>query len=203
MVTSARLDHHGCVPPPATVNSEPLQKQLATAFGNLNLLVNVPTQFSKTSKRSGVELISLVREIDGYIFLNNRGRAGENDNSLTQIDRFVNVVGDKQHCYTQGLPDIANQILQVGSCLSINCREGLVHEKNLGLIGDGSCDRNSLLHAARKLPRVALGNVRQADRVQSTVHQFGRSILSTRAFFRGSSTLSYTVIQGKRLRPYS
>ena len=59
---------------------------------------------------------------------------------------------------------LQDQVLQVRARLRVDRRERLVHQQDLRLVGERAGDRDALLHAARELPRVAVAEVRQADR---------------------------------------
>ena len=123
---------------------------------------------------------------------------------LAEVDRLVDVVGDEQDGDAELAATAADEILQVGAGLRVDGGERLVHQQHLRLVRDGAGDRHALLHAAGELPRVGLARVGETDRVQ----RVGRPAPSPRpcgSFFccSGSSTLSRTVIQGNRLRPYS
>ena len=54
------------------------------------------------------------------------------------------------------LPHLEDQVLQVGAGLRVDRGERLVHQQDLGLVGQRAGDRHALLHAARELPRVAV-----------------------------------------------
>ena len=62
-----------------------------------------------------------------------------------------------------------DQVLQVEARLRVDGRERLVHQQQLGLVGQRAGDGDPLLHPAGQLPRVLLADVTEADRVQHLV----------------------------------
>ena len=51
--------------------------------------------------------------------------------------------------------DPEHEVLEVGAGLRVDRGERLVHEQDLGLVGEGPRDRHALLHPAGELPRIA------------------------------------------------
>src|SRR4030088_2760935 len=59
--------------------------------------------------------------------------------------------------------NVPDQVLEVRPSLSVDGCEWLVHEQRLGLVGQRSCDRDTLLHPARELPWVKRLAPRKTD----------------------------------------
>jgi hypothetical protein len=75
-------------------------------------------------------------------------------------------VGDECHRRLGGLPDSQQLVLQKFARLRVQRSEGLVHQQNLGLVGEAAGDRHPLLHPAAELVRVAVGEAGQSDQFE-------------------------------------
>ncbi|MET4278485.1 hypothetical protein ABIB68_006587 [Bradyrhizobium sp. F1.2.2] len=63
-------------------------------------------------------------------------------------------------------PDPQQFTLQRLARLGVERGERLVHQQHLGIIGEASRDRDTLLHAAGELMRIAVGKAGQPDQVE-------------------------------------
>src|SRR5574337_1279880 len=63
----------------------------------------------------------------------------------------LSVVRDEHHRLALGLPDAQQKLLHEHAGLVVERAEGLVHEQDLGVVGQGPGNRRALLHAAREL----------------------------------------------------
>ena len=97
------------------------------------------------------------------------GAVGHEQDAVGEQDGLVDVVGDHE----RGLPGVADQaqhlVLQGAAGEGVERAEGLVHQEEGGLDGQGAGDADALLHAARELGRLAVGGVAQADEVEHLV----------------------------------
>ena len=54
------------------------------------------------------------------------------------------------------LPDLEQQLLHLGAGLAVERPEGLVHQQDLGIVGERPGDGDALHHAAGELLRLSL-----------------------------------------------
>ena len=59
------------------------------------------------------------------------------------------------------LPDPEQELLHLGAGLAVERAEGLVHQQDLGIVGERAGDRDALHHAAGELLRLGLGGRRR------------------------------------------
>src|SRR5262245_16619817 len=78
-----------------------------------------------------------------------------------EADRFVCV-----------LPKLEKLLVEVVAHNLVQCAERLVHQKQIGIEGERTCDRGALLHAAGKLPRELLLETGEVDEVQRSLDAF-------------------------------
>ncbi|WP_275174847.1 hypothetical protein [Bradyrhizobium sp. CSS354] len=62
-------------------------------------------------------------------------------------DGFVDAVGNEDDRLAGRLPDTQEFAQKRLACLCIERSEGLVHQQNLGIVGEVARDRDALLHA--------------------------------------------------------
>ena len=60
-----------------------------------------------------------------------------------------------------------DEVLQISPCLRVYRGKRLVHQQQLRLVGNGARDRHTLLHAARKLPRITVTGAREPNRLET------------------------------------
>lgn len=122
--------------------------------------------FQKLRKLPRGDLVARAIELDLQYLENNARRLAENRDAVRQIDRFIDIMRDKDHGLAVVLPDIEHEIFQLGATLRIDRREGLIHQKDFGAIRNASRYRNALLLTARELPRIGRGEIDQTDTTQ-------------------------------------
>ena len=73
-------------------------------------------------------------------------------------------------------PDLQQLVLQLLARHRVERAERLVHQQELGIVGEHARDRDALLHAARELVRIGVGEALQADQLEnaSTVSRTSR-----------------------------
>ena len=97
--------------------------------------------------------------------------------------------------------DLQDEVLEVGAGLRVDRGERLVHEQQLGLVGQRAGDGDALLHAAGELPRVAVADVGQPDRRERLLDpRLALAPSPTPSTFSGSATLPATVSHGNSER---
>ena len=82
---------------------------------------------------------------------------GHDDDPITHIDRFVNVMGDEKHGGTVRPPKAQHFVLHAHPGKSIERAQWLIEEQNPGMIDQCSRQGNSLRHTARKVMRERIG----------------------------------------------
>src|SRR5215211_3364012 len=139
---------------------------LGRCFGLLLALdepVDVSPQVGEARQLLRLELVARVREVDGEDVLDLRRRVGEDDDAVGEVDRLVDVVGDEEDRDRVLVAHAQDEVLEVGARLRVDGGEGLVHQQDRRLVGEGARDGDALLHPARELPGVVVDEARQAD----------------------------------------
>ena len=67
------------------------------------------------------------------------------------------------------LPDLQQLVLQALARHGVERAERLVHQHQLGVVGQHAGDRHALLHAAGELVRIGVGELLQADQLDELV----------------------------------
>jgi hypothetical protein len=75
-------------------------------------------------------------------------------------------VGDEDDGDAELLADAQDQVLELEAGLRVHRRERLVHEQQVGPVGERPGDRHPLLHAAGQLPGMTPAGVGEADRAE-------------------------------------
>jgi hypothetical protein len=79
----------------------------------------------------------------------------EEDDALGEVEGFVEVVGDEQDGFADAGEQVAEHGLHLGAGEGIEGAEGLVHEQDAGIGGEGASEADALALSAGELPRVA------------------------------------------------
>src|SRR5687768_12510419 len=105
----------------------------------------------------GLELVAVghVEAADEYLLDASRAR-GHDDDARAQRHGLFNVVRDEEHRLHVAAPDAPHLVLEDAARLRIERTEGLVHEQHVRLAGERLRERDTLLHPARELARVAV-----------------------------------------------
>ena len=80
----------------------------------------------------------------------------QEDNTVTQQDGLVNVVGDEEDRGAQGLLNTTKLTLEVSTDQRVEGSEGFIHQEDVGTVCQRSCDADALTLTARKLRGIAL-----------------------------------------------
>ena len=96
------------------------------------------------------------------------GRAHD-QHAVGEEDRLVNVMGDEQDRGLELGPEPQQVLLHHRARLRIERTEGLVHQQDGRLVGERPRDADPLLHATRKLGRIAMGETGKADHIEQFV----------------------------------
>src|SRR4051812_21190827 len=75
-------------------------------------------------------------------------------------------MGDEGYGLLRVLPYPQKELLHDVPGLAIERAERLVHQEDVGLIGERASNRHALHHAARELARIVIGKSSKADLVQ-------------------------------------
>ena len=94
---------------------------------------------------------------------------GHHDDAVGQLHRLGEIVRDQQGRLVERLLDLRDLVAQQQARLLVECREGLIHQQNLGLRDERARDRNALAHAARQLRGKTLLERGEADHVDEMV----------------------------------
>src|SRR5215211_4556851 len=127
--------------------------------------VDVRPQARELRQLLRVHLVARVRQVDAQHLAHLGRRGRQHDDAVGQVDRLVDVVRDEQDRHPVLLAHPQHEVLEVAARLRVDRGERLVHQQDLRLIGKRAGDRHPLLHPARELPRVAVDEARQSDRL--------------------------------------
>ncbi len=87
------------------------------------------------------------------------GPGRHHDDAVGEEDRFLDRVRDEDHGQPGALPDVEKLVLQALARHRVERAERLVHQHDLGVVGEHAGDRHALLHAARELVRIGVGEL--------------------------------------------
>ena len=132
-----------------------------------------------------------------------RGRAAlllrQDQHPVGKVDRLLQIVGDHDHGDVLLAPDAGEFLLHGDLGHRVERAERLVEQQDLRLHGQRAGDADALRHAARKLPRIGIGEIVEPD--QRDVVRAPAPRRLARVSPRTSSpkaTLPSTVSQGSR-----
>ena len=142
-------------------------------------------------------------------------RVGENVEHLAGLDHLTvlhngyavadllddrHFVGDDNDRDAEGFVQVLEQLQNRLGGLRIECRGSLVAEQHIRVVGQCSCDGNTLLLTAGQLLGVRLRLITDADQIKQALYLF-RNLLLERPLLRsGYATLPATVREGIRLK---
>jgi hypothetical protein len=112
------------------------------------------------------DLVPGPRQRDVHDLGHHAGRAGQHRHPVREVDRLVDVVGDEHDRHAEPLAHPQDEVLELEPGLRVHRGERLVHQQQIGLVGEGARDRDPLLHPAGQLPRVLSAHVGEPDRGQ-------------------------------------
>ena len=92
------------------------------------------------------------------------------DDAISHVDGFVNVVGDQEHGGAAGLPEVQHLILHAHARERVERAQRLIEQQHLGMINQRPGQGNALGHAAGKMMRVGVGKCFQANQTHEIVH---------------------------------
>ena len=90
-------------------------------------------------------------------------------------DRLLNRMGDEDDGHAGARPDLQQLALQLLAGERVERTKRLVHQQDVGVVGKHARDRHALLHAARELARIAVGEALEADQLDELVGDRRRS----------------------------
>ena len=82
--------------------------------------------------------------------------AFEEDDAGGEQERFAKIVGDKDDGFAEAAGQGAEFALKLGACDGVESAEGLVHQENRRVGGEGASDADALTLAAGELVRSAI-----------------------------------------------
>ena len=128
-------------------------------------LADLGHQFEVTLQLSRLDR-TLVGQVD-FDDARNPARAGRHDHHAgRQEDRFGDRVGHEHHGRSSLPPDLHQLEVHPLARHLVEGPEGLVHQQQLGVEGEGARNRDPLLHAARQLPGMFPPEAFELDQLQ-------------------------------------
>ena len=109
----------------------------------------------------------------------------QDGNAVAQAQRLVQVVGDEDDGLVEPGLQLQQVILHLAAYQRIQCREGFVHQQDLGIGGQRAGQPHPLLHPAGELMRILVLEARQPHLVQPVTGLF--LTLGTRHLLHGQS----------------
>ncbi len=144
----------------------------------LDRAVDVRAQVGELGHLLRLDLVARARQVDLEDLLDDGRARREDHDAVGHVDGLVDVVGDEQDGHAVLVADAQDEVLEVGARLRVDGGERLVHEQDLGLVGEAARDRHALLHAARELPRVLVDRAGQADGLDGLVDLLAALLLA-------------------------
>src|SRR6267143_6884860 len=93
------------------------------------------------------------RQVDLHLMRHAPGPAGEHQHAIAQADGLARIVGHEENRQAALLPQTLELLVKQVPRDRVEGGERLIHEQHVGLLGQRSSQRDTLLHAARKLMR--------------------------------------------------
>src|ERR1700730_374637 len=112
--------------------------------------------------------IAWPRQSDIDDFMHAGWAVREHGHPIGEIDRLIDVVGDKENAEIAGCPEIEQELLQIEAREGIQRAERLVHQQKPGIGRKRARNRYALLHSAGQLPGIVARKVLQVDELQQT-----------------------------------
>ena len=103
----------------------------------------------------------------------------ENQDTIRQVDRLFEIVGDEDDGDVDLLPDLQEVALHLRARLGVERAERLVHQQNARPVGECAGDGDALLHSTRKLVRVGVGEAFEPDQVDPLARLALRALTRT------------------------
>ena len=147
---------------------------------------SMPQIIDSTSSRvrtnSGEALIArgsspqrLARERQAELLLDPPGPRRHHDQPLAEEQRLLDRVGDEHDGRAGLLPEPQHQPLHLLAGQRVERPERLVHQDDLGVVGEAARQRHPLLHAARELLDRRVAEAREPDRAPAAPRPAPRS----------------------------
>ena len=91
------------------------------------------------------------------------GMRGEEDDAIAEAGGLADVVGDEDDGFFADGPDFLDVAVELLAGQGVEGGEGLVHEEDAGIRGEGAREGGALFHAAGKLVDIRGGKALEAD----------------------------------------
>src|SRR5437764_8402243 len=136
------------------------------AAGEMKQLQNLTAQLQER----GATPIARAFQRDRNRAVDSSRTLGHDDDAVTHVDRFVDIVRNEKHGGAAGLPQAQHFILHSHSRKGIERAEWFVEEKNSRVIDERTSESDALGHAARKMMRVGVRKSIKPDELHEFVH---------------------------------
>ena len=123
-------------------------------------------------------MVARPRQRHADLVLDPPGPVGHHEHAIGDEDGLLDVVRHEQHGQAVPLPDVGQELLHDAARERVERTERLVHQQQAGSIGERARDRDPLLHAARELARLRVGELVEPDERQQLVG--ARALLGAR-----------------------
>ena len=110
---------------------------------------------------AGVELgrgnLARTPQADGKIAVDPARTRAHHQHPVGKENRLLHRMRDEDDRELRPLPDVEQFLLQLRARERVKCAEGLVHQQHVRVVREHAGDRHALLHAARQLMRIVIG----------------------------------------------
>jgi hypothetical protein len=115
--------------------------------------------------------ISRARKSDWHLKGDMPGWPGYHDDPVCHEDGLVDVMGDQQRRHSLiAVPELQDLVLQRLASYCVYRAERLIEKQQLGLDRECPGDSDALLHPARQLSGIIVGDVTQVQDVKQALH---------------------------------
>lgn len=126
--------------------------------------------FAAEAEKRIASAITWSREVDINLAIDSAGRLGHDEDPIAHVDRFINVVGDEQHCCAPILPKAQHFVLHAHPRECVERAEWFIEQENFGMIDECACKRDALGHAAGEMMRIRICKRFEPDQPHEFVH---------------------------------
>src|SRR5262245_61002722 len=124
---------------------------------------------SKAEKRIA-SAIAWPREINIDLAIDSPRRRGHDEDPITHVNGFVNIVSDEQHRGATILPQPQHFVLHSHAGEGVKRAERFIQEENFGVIDECACKRYTLGHATGKMMRIRIIKGFESDQPHKFLH---------------------------------
>src|SRR3974390_3533301 len=181
------------------MSSSLVQMSVALAC-RLDFLAEFAQQDLLPFQEFGAEWIARARKWNLFFLLYGAGMRRHYDDAVGEIDRFGDVVRHVDHRLLRLAPHVRQEPLHLVTRQSVERGEGLVHQQHRRIVGEGTRDRDALLHAAGGGVRIRIGEFFELYQTQLLACDLGALLFRDALHFQAKRAVAQRGAPGKQLR---